>query len=252
MIQIPDPFLSLLKGPEFYFEKALPRIFADNLREFTMLETEGIENVPKTGRVMLVPNHSGVLGWDAVILYNEIVRERKRIPRIMAHMFWESRPFLSKIARKFGAFGADFKQAVKFLKKNKLMIIFPEAEHGNFKPSVKMYQLTEFNPGFVALAMMTNTTIVPVTIMGAEENFVNLGTIDWFEDKIGAKIPIPLNLLPIPAKWKIKFLKPISLAKYNRKDAKNEKFLIEVTQNIRFRIQATIHKELVSRGIFKF
>ena len=88
--------------------------------------------------------------------------------------------------------------------------------------------------------------------MGAEENFVNLGTIDWFEDKIGAKIPIPLNLLPIPAKWKIKFLKPISLAKYNRKDAKNEKFLIEVTQNIRFRIQATIHKELVSRGIFKF
>ena len=48
------------------------------------------------------------------------------------------------------------------------------------------------------------------------------------------------------------FLKPISLAKYNRKDAKNEKFLIEVTQTIRFRIQATIHKELVSRGIFKF
>jgi 1-acyl-sn-glycerol-3-phosphate acyltransferase len=92
-----------------------------------MLETEGIENVPKTGRVMLVPNHSGVLGWDAVILYNEIVRERRRIPRIMAHMFWESKPFLSKIARKFGAFGADFKQAVIFLKKNKLRIIFPDA-----------------------------------------------------------------------------------------------------------------------------
>jgi len=217
-----------------------------------MLEVEGMEFVPRTGRVMLVPNHSGVLGWDAVILYNEIVRQKKRIPRIMTHPFWESHPFLAEMAKKFGAFGADFKQGVKYLKKNKLMIIFPEAEHGNFKPSVQMYQLTDFNPGFIALAMMTDTPIVPVVIMGAEENFVNLGTIDWFEDQIGAKIPIPLNLLPIPSKWKIRFLKPISLSKYGRKEVKNEKFLIEASQNVRFRIQAAIHKELVNRGVFKF
>jgi 1-acyl-sn-glycerol-3-phosphate acyltransferase len=217
-----------------------------------MLEVEGIENVPSNGRVMIVPNHSGVLGWDAIILYNEIVREKRRIPRIMAHNFWESKPFLSQMAKKYGAFGANFKQAIKFLNKNKLMIIFPEAEHGNFKPSVKMYQLSDFNPGFVSLAMMTNTVLVPTVIMGAEENFVNLGTIDWFEDRIGVKIPIPLNLLPIPAKWKIKFLKPISLKNYNKKDLRSEKFITEVSQNIRFRIQATIHKELVSRGIFKF
>ncbi|MCB1143771.1 MAG: 1-acyl-sn-glycerol-3-phosphate acyltransferase [Leptospiraceae bacterium] len=217
-----------------------------------MLEVEGIENVPRTGRVMVVPNHSGVLGWDAIILYNEIVREKRRIPRIMAHAFWESQPALSEMAKMYGAFGANFKQAVKYLHKNKLMIIFPEAEHGNFKPSVKMYQLSHFNPGFVSLAMMTGTVLVPTVIMGAEENFVNLGTIDWFEKQIGAKIPIPLNLLPIPAKWKIKFLKPISLSMYSKKEVRNEKFITEVSQNIRFRIQATIHKELVSRGIFKF
>jgi 1-acyl-sn-glycerol-3-phosphate acyltransferase len=217
-----------------------------------MLEVDGIEHVPRSGRVILVPNHSGVLGWDAVILYNEIVRMRRRIPRIMAHAFWESSPFLSQMAKKFGAFGADFKQGVKFLKRNKLMILFPEAEHGNFKPSVRMYQLTQFNPGFVALAMMTDTPVVPVVIMGAEENFVNLGTIDWFEEQIGAKIPVPLNLLPIPSRWKIRFLKPISFSKYSRKEVKNEKFLIEASQNVRFRIQATIHKELVNRGVFKF
>lgn len=222
------------------------------MRDFNSLEVEGLDYVPRTGRVMLVPNHSGVLGWDAVILYNEIVREKRRIPRIMAHAFWESSPFLSKIAKRFGAFGADFKQAVKFLKKNKLMILFPEAEYGNFKPSIQMYQLTEFNPGFIALSLMTDTPIVPVVIMGAEENFVNLGTIDWFEEQLGVKIPLPLNLLPLPSKWKIRFLKPISLAKYGRKEVKNEKFLVEASQNIRFRIQAAIHKELVNRGVFKF
>lgn len=241
-----------MKGPEYYLEKFFFRWYAQALRDFNSLEVEGLEYVPRSGRVMLIPNHSGVLGWDAVILYNEIVREKRRIPRIMAHAFWESSPFLAKMAKRFGAFGADFKQAVKFLKKNKLMILFPEAERGNFKPSVQMYQLTEFNPGFIALSLMTDTPIVPVVIMGAEENFVNLGTIDWFEEQIGVKIPLPLNLLPIPAKWKIRFLKPISLAKYGRKEVKNEKFLIEASQNIRLRIQAAIHKELVNRGVFKF
>jgi 1-acyl-sn-glycerol-3-phosphate acyltransferase len=217
-----------------------------------MLEVEDIENVPRTGRAMIVPNHSGVLGWDAIILYNEIVRERRRIPRMMAHVFWESNAFFSDMARSYGVFGADFKQGVKFLKRNNLMIIFPEAEHGNFKPSIKMYQLTDFNPGFVALSLMTDCPIIPTVIMGAEENFVNLGTIDWFEKQIGAKIPIPLNLLPIPSRWKIKFLKPISLRKYSRKEVKDQKFMTEVSQNIRFRIQASIHRELVDRGIFKF
>ena len=68
---------------------ALPRYIGDHLREFTMLETEGLEHVPKSGRVMIVPNHSGLLGWDATVLQNEILREKKRIPRTMAHAFWE-------------------------------------------------------------------------------------------------------------------------------------------------------------------
>lgn len=164
----------------------------------------------------------------------------------MAHAFWESSPFLKTFSRKMGLITTDFKLAVRTLKKNKLLVIFPEAEHGNFKPSHKMYQLADFNPGFVALSLMTQTPIVPVAILGAEENYINIGTIDWFEDQIGAKIPIPLNLLPLPSKWKIKFLKPISLNKYTRKDVKNEKFLVEVAQNVRFRIQAAIHKELVT------
>jgi 1-acyl-sn-glycerol-3-phosphate acyltransferase len=243
---------SFRKGPDHLFLNALSRFIGDSLRDFTMLETEGLEHVPRAGRVMLVPNHSGLLGWDASVLQNEILRVKKRIPRTMAHAFWDSQPFLKDLSRKMGLITTDFKLAVRTLKKNKLLVIFPEAEHGNFKPSNKMYQLADFNPGFVALALMTNTPIVPVAILGAEENYINIGTIDWFEDQIGAKIPIPLNLLPLPSRWKIKFLKPVTLGKYSRKDVKNEKFLIEVAHNIRIRIQDSIQKELRSRGIFKF
>ncbi|MEM7179395.1 MAG: 1-acyl-sn-glycerol-3-phosphate acyltransferase [Spirochaetota bacterium] len=225
--------------------------YTDWLRDFTMLEVEGIDNIPRSGKVIIAPNHSGIMGWDAIVLMNEIFRKRKRMPRAMTHAFWDSTPILKYLGNKFGYFRADFKLGVKCLNRNNPLVIFPEAEHGNFKPSVKMYQLVDFNPGFVALAIMTETPVVPVAIIGAEENHINIGTIDWFEKKYGFKIPVPLNLLPIRSKWKIKFLKPISFAKYNRRDVRNQKFLFEVSQNIRFRIQAIIHTELVKKGIFK-
>jgi 1-acyl-sn-glycerol-3-phosphate acyltransferase len=217
-----------------------------------MLEVEGLEHVPRSGRVMLVPNHSGLLGWDAIVLQYEIFKQLKRFPRTMAHSFWGSNDFFRDGSSKLGFFPPDFKKAVKYLRKNKLMIIFPEAEHGNFKSSIKMYQLADFNPGFVALAMMTNCPVVPVCILGAEENYINLGTVDWFEKSLGIRIPIPLNLLPLPSKWKIKFLPPLSFNKYNKKDIKNEKFVLEVAENIKFRIQSNIQVELVKKGIFKF
>ncbi len=217
-----------------------------------MLEVEGLGNVPKRGRAILVPNHSGILGWDAAVLHYEIFRSLHRLPRTMAHAFWESNAFFREGSKKLGFFSPDFKKAVKYLKKNKIMIIFPEAEYGNFKPSLKMYQLAEFNPGFAALAIMTNSPVIPVCILGAEENYINLGTIDWFEKTHGIRIPIPLNLLPIPSRWKMKFLPALSFAKYNKKDIKNEKFVKEIAENIRFRIQANIQMELVQKGIFKF
>jgi 1-acyl-sn-glycerol-3-phosphate acyltransferase len=230
---------------------ALPRYYAEFLIKFVSLEVEGMELLPK-GRSIIVPNHSGIIGWDGIILPYEVFKITRRIPRIMTHAFWTENKYLKDSFQRLGFIPPDFKKAVKLLKKNKNLVIFPEAEHGNFKPSYKMYKLSEFNPGFVALAIMTNAVVVPTVIMGAEENFINLGTIDWFEKSLGAKIPIPLNLLPLPSKWKIKFLKPVSFAKYDRKDVKNEKFVKEVADNIRFRIQTSIQRELVTKGIFKF
>lgn len=75
--------------------------------------------------------------------------------------------------------------------------------------------------------------------------------MDWTEKYIGAKVPIPLNLIPLPVQWKIIFLKPVSLEKYGKREAKNIRFLEEAAGNIRMRIQNRI-RELVHRGVFKF
>lgn len=238
--------------PDRMLFRGLPHAVLDGLRRFTALETEGLENIPRSGPVLVVPNHSGVLGWDAFVVQNEILKFGKRIPRTMSHNFWHQNPMFKYLSQKFAFIPQDFKYAIRVLRNNNLLLIFPEAEAGNFKPSSQMYQLQPFNPGFVSLAVMSNASIVPACVIGAEETHINLGTMDWTEKYFGAKVPLPLNLIPIPVKWKLVFMKPIRLGKYGRRDARNIAFLEEVAENIRYRIQHRIHKELVRRGVFRF
>ncbi|MBI3394647.1 MAG: 1-acyl-sn-glycerol-3-phosphate acyltransferase [Spirochaetia bacterium] len=240
------------KSLEYWLLRGFSHAALDAMRAYSRLETEGLENIPKHGPAIVTPNHSGVLGWDALIVQNEIVKQGGRIPRTMSHNFWHQPGVFKYLSEKMGYFPQDFKMAVRLLRKNKLMLLFPEAELGNFKPSTRMYQLEEFNPGFVSLAVMTGAPIIPTCVIGAEEAHLNLGTLDWTEKYIGAKVPLPLNLIPLPVKWKIIFMKPISVTNYSKKEAKNIRFLEEVAENVRFRIQSRIHKELVHRGVFKF
>ena len=238
------------KGLSSVLRKGLLTRILDAMRSYTRLSTEGIEHIPRKGPVIIVPNHSGVWGWDAMVLQNEILKKAKRIPRTMLHKFWFQNKNLRQIAEQLAFIPQDFKKALKVLRRNNLLLLFPEAEAGNFKPSTKMYQLQPFNPGFISLAILSKAYIVPCCILGAEESHLNLGTLDWAEKLFGARIPLPLNIIPFPVKWDLVFLPPLSLAKYGREDSRKEKFLIEAAENIRMRIQQRINKELVKRKVF--
>ena len=241
-----------IKDAEEWLLRGVPHLVMDGIRKFTRLETEGIENIPKTGPVIVTPNHSGIWGWDGIVLMNEILKYGKRIPRAMLHDFWHKNEITKALSNKMGMIPQDLRAALRVLKKNNLLLIFPEAEEGNFKPSTKMYQIQPFNPGFVTLAMRTGAVIVPTIVIGAEETHLNFGTITWMEKLLGAKIPLPVNLIPLPVQWKMICLKPISLEKYDRNDGKNPRFIKEVAENVRLQIQNRIYEELLDRGIFNF
>ena len=248
----PDWGELLGKDLDYLFFRGVTHGFLDAMRSYTDLQTEGLENVPRKGPVIVVPNHSGVLGWDAMILQNEILKKIKRMPRTMSHNYWHKDGFLKMASAKLAYIPQDFKVAIRTLRKKKLLILFPEAESGNFKSSIEMYRLKPFNPGFISLAIMTGATIVPVSILGAEETHLNLGTMEWTEKYLGAKVPIPVNLIPLPVQWKICFLKPVNMSAFGKKDARNVRFLEEAAEIVRMKIHHRINRELVNRGIFKF
>ncbi len=229
----------------------LPRFILDVIRKYFRLDIEGLEFVPKKGRAIILPNHSGWTGLDAVMIANEIYKSKHRVPRILAHKAW----FMGDIkvlSEKVGFSQASTENAMRLLKKNNLVILFPEGEQGNFKPTSERYHLQEFKRGFVRMAMATGAPIIPTLVIGAEESNINLARLKLTKYLKGSIIPIPLNFMPLPAKWKIKFLTPITLEGYSAKDTENTELVHEIANDIKARMQIALDQELKDRKFVYF
>src|SRR5258708_26971059 len=161
---------------------------------------------------MLVVNHSGgSYAWDAVIISTALNLDHRR-PRYVHYVsteFFYDTPFLSFDNRKKGAALACREDFVGLLERDYVVGVFPEGTKGFLKPSDKRYRVQRFGRGgFVQLAMMTRTPIVPVAVGGAEELRFSLGNSRLLANLVNRLIPqeradsfpLLLNTLPLPVK----------------------------------------------------
>jgi 1-acyl-sn-glycerol-3-phosphate acyltransferase len=226
--------------------KLLPHFFLELAKTYFRVQVEGAQNLPRRGRALITPNHSGVSGFDALILQHEIIRAAGRYPRVLAHHLW----FLTKTtaipASRLGLVEATTDNGLKALRKNQMVVLFPEGEYGNFKPSSKAYQLQEFKRGFIRMALQTNTPIIPTLVLGAEETHVNLKQLKLSKFLRGVILPLPLNLIPLPSKWKIIFLEPIHLP-YKKEAANNNELVHELAEELQEKMQQRLNQELAKR-----
>ena len=234
-----------LSKEEFAY-KVLPVFLLDLIDRYLRVESEGLENIPNEGSYILVGNHSGYMGLDAMMLGHQVYRYKKQIPHIIAHKLWFLVPEISVHATKLGLVPATFDNGLKLLEEGKGLILFPEGEEGNFKPTRYRYRLRRFRRGFVRLALRTGAPIIPSIIIGAEETHITLSQIRWFKHLFGVLIPVPLNVIPLPAKWNIKFLKPIIIKK-NPEKAEDLQYVTKLSREIRKKLQEALHKELKKR-----
>ncbi|MGE0631029.1 MAG: lysophospholipid acyltransferase family protein [Pseudobdellovibrionaceae bacterium] len=226
--------------------RVMPHLMMEILRKYFRLQVEGAENIPKKGAAMITPNHSGYSGFDAMILSHQIYTLSKRIPRVMTHHFWFLTETTALPAQKLGFVEASTENGMNLLKKNNLVVLFPEGEAGNFKPTHEAYALKEFKRGFVRMALRNQCPIVPVVIIGAEETHINLSQLKFTKYLRGTIIPLPLNIIPLPVKWRIRFLPPIYLP-YKPEAADDAELVHEIAADVRGRMQQAIKEELKKR-----
>jgi len=194
------------------------RFWLHLLRRYFRIEVVGIENIPRKGPGLIISNHSGFAGADGALLAYIIKRATRRRARLLAHRaFFDFSDKLKIVSESFGLKKAGIASGVEILKRKQLLILFPEGEAGNFKATSHAYELQRFHTGFLRMALQTGAPIIPSFVIGAEESHLNLGNIDFSKLIRGVKIPLPLNFVPLPAKWKIVVQSPLDLRRFSRK-----------------------------------
>jgi 1-acyl-sn-glycerol-3-phosphate acyltransferase len=138
------------------------------------------------------------------------------------------------------------------------VLVFPEGAKGSRKLFWQRYRLRRFGRGgFVRTAMRAGVPIVPIAVLGAEEAMPIFAHVPLLQRLTGL-IYFPINhafphfglaaaLMYLPAKFKIRFLEPVDLTRYEPGDAEDVALVQGLTEQIRGRIQQELDDLQVTR-----
>ncbi len=225
--------------------------------DYFRVEVDGIEHVPMDGGAVLVANHGGAaLPYDGAMLSLSVMNEASipRRVRVIGTEIFNMLPFVSHLYRKVGAAYAARDDARELLRRGHLLGVFPEGEHGFMKPVWEAYRVGRLGRGgFADLAEEAGVPIVPVAIVGSEEvhpavmvskRLAQLVRLIFPEQRV-EEIAVALNPIPLPIRWRIRFLPPLEPCGPDRPIDTLER--LERAEDVRRSIQHALDDILAAR-----
>lgn len=167
-------------------------------RYWFRVETHDIRRVPEGG-VLLIANHSGQFGYDGMMLATAMLLEAEppRLVRGMAEHLFARTPFAGVQLARMGSMSGTPENCIAMLEAGECVAVFPEGARGANKPFTKRYQLQSFGTGFMRLALESGCPIVPVGIVGAEEQQPGFANLEDF----GRRFNLPSFPITISQPW---------------------------------------------------
>ena len=222
--------------------------------KYFRVKSYGAENIPKTGPAVLAANHSGTLPVDGAMLYLDVFRntEPPRVPRPVADYFVSTLPVVGTLFARCGVVGGSRGNARALLQAGEMLMIFPEGTPGIGKPFSERYQLQEWRKGHCELAIRYSAPIVPVAIVGAEEQMPQLFRIPLRGGPI-PYLPVPATLVPLPVRYHIHYGEPIPVhEEFSPSDADDPEIVAAAALRVKKTVQDLIDKGLSMReGVFR-
>ncbi len=226
-------------------------LFALIYRYYFRVQTTGLANIPE-GRVLIIPNHAGQIAIDAGMIGVATVLEADppRPIRGMGEYWLPTIPFFNVLMARVGGVVGTPKNARDILEHGEAVIAFPEGVRGMNKTFAQRYQLQQFGYGFMRLALETNTPIVPVAVVGSEEQAISVGNVKPLADILGMPaFPILLNYFPLPVRYHLYFGEPMEF----RGNANDEDEVIgKKVEQVKRRIHDMIQEGLKRRRSWFF
>ena len=219
-------------------------------RHYFRVRTRNIENLPDA-RVLLIANHAGQIALDAAMIAIATLFEADP-PRMLRGMgeYWLSRlPYFNVAMIRAGSLVGTPKNCADLLGHEEAVIAFPEGVRGMNKAFWKRYELQEFGFGFMRLALETRTPILPVAVVGSEEQAPSLGSIDPLARALGMPaFPLVLTPVPLPVRYHIEFGEPLW---FSGNPHDEDRLIEEKVDVVRDRLRTMLDHGVATReGIF--
>jgi 1-acyl-sn-glycerol-3-phosphate acyltransferase len=239
--------------PWGYSPKALKRFIlpaAFLYRYYFRCKVTGLENLP-AGRALIIGNHAGQMAFDGLMVTTACILDANppRLLRGMGEYWLGTLPYLSVLLDRTGSAVGTRQTCIDMLRHGEYVMAFPEGVRGMNKVYADAYKLMEFGLGFMRLALETDTPIVPVSIVGSEEQNPGIADLKGVGKWLGMpSFPVtltfpllgPFGMLPLPVRYHIEFGKPMRFEGH----AEDEDDVIEEKVD---QVKATISAQL-ARG----
>jgi 1-acyl-sn-glycerol-3-phosphate acyltransferase len=196
-------------------------------------EVRGLGNIPDSGPVLLVGNHSGGNMSPDTLVFTLAFSTYFGVERTfyqLAHNLVLAMPVLGWL-RKFGTVAASPANARRALESGAALLVYPGGDREVHRPSWERNRIDfDGRKGFIRLALEQDVPIVPVVSIGGQETALFLGRGEWLArrlalDRIFRLKVLPISLavpwgvnvgdmlghVPLPAKITIETLPPIDL-----------------------------------------
>ena len=206
---------------------------------------------------MLAANHGGAaLPYDAAMLSLAVANDAPlpRRVRVIGTEIFNMLPTVSHLYRKAGADFASRADTEHLLSNGRLVGVFPEGAHAFQKPVSEAYHLRRVGRGgFVTVAERIGVPVVPVAIVGSDEVHSAVTSSSLlakavqliFPEQRLDRLAIFLNPIPLPVRWRIRFLEPLEP---NDPGVDPDPLtILERADQVRVRVQEALNEMLAAR-----
>jgi 1-acyl-sn-glycerol-3-phosphate acyltransferase len=218
LVEGETPFDRFGLAPEA-LRRAFP-FFHALYRAWFRVTSQGHERLPAEGPVLLAANHGGLLPFDGAMIVMDVLlhTDPPRLVRSVVERWAGSLPWVNVFFARVGQVIGTRENVADLLDEGQAVLVFPEGVEGIRKTIAHRYRLQRFHVGFVEQALRQRAPIVPVAVIGNDDQMPILYDVRPLARRLGVPVaPItptfpwlgPLGLLPYPVPYRIVYGEPL-------------------------------------------
>jgi 1-acyl-sn-glycerol-3-phosphate acyltransferase len=229
-------------------------IFHALYRAYFRVKSQGHEHLPSNGPVVVASNHAGLLPFDAAMSIVDIAlhTDPPRLARAVVDRWAGKLPWVNIFYARVGQIIGTRENFADLLDDGQMILVYPEGVEGVRKTIAQRYRLQPFRVGFVEHALRAGAPIVPMAVIGSDDQMPILYDVKPLARRLGLPVaPItptfpllgPLGLLPYPVSYRVVFGEPLRFhERFGAEGADDARLVRYLANQVRREVQRLIDR----------